>query len=561
MKENSNAKVYTIRQKCPSCDDEVFLRMSVSEYEAFRQFWKYDRFSDEPRMIPGLNMTKSLFLLTNACPRCQKKYFECEFASDDDFIYMSDCDEDVMDKFESEHSSCNEKDLIMALSIFGMSNEEKIVYLAEHDLEEKYYCKNGVIFERHEEETVNQEAVMTIMSGFCVTDEEKYHQLLSNLRSTAEITFTDWNDADWNRIHGFRARGQIDYIDIPDFECFCLEHKEKVKNIYLVPTDLSDPIIDFTGHAFEPISNWPNWPGEYLKNKKEYRVIDYTVNGDFCDVWIVDMAKNPYGSMLAFFMRLSKILQEDVIARMLIKTKNAEGAAAPFHVNEIMMCREDITIKDYKKREIFMHEPELQDQNEETRYGESNRFYVEDESKYWSLIAKFQMTAMMRNSVWQGPNGKLYHKLSLDGKPDYKMALSAVDTLTDVLKAVQGNLNTIIKFNVPSFHTFSRKPGKKPSAPEKEIESIYGWKSDDTCAASENHIVCATEYKDNEVCFYLVERSKNHSGNMMAFYVGLQNILDTVQKFHLECNDGKCRKDINIDMDEISVTTEIQNVS
>ena len=477
--EREKNYAYTVKQTCSECGEDVYLRMRMSEYNAWKMYWKYDRTRNdsaspitEISRIAGFDETKSIFIKKSICPMCQRTQTDKKI-SNEGFIYGIRCRTGIMEGLDYVYTSKVDKSLKNASAIASSINagskpiqpteNEMQVFLYEHDLEDEFGVDNsGTIFVKPFYDREKPDVRRIVSSEFQVINDRAYYQLVGKLKSSAELTISSWFEKGvFPRMHQITANGNMDYPDIPDTETFEQEHPGKIIKAYLITEDLPIEKIWEMHDGFHlcpyaricPEFQIEDW--DIAKERREYRIMDSYESGDDIIALVADMSRNEYGSLLAFYIQLMKIFHPDNKDFKLLFGRSASYADMSVS-REVTLTSSTITKKSDSKRKIKMPIPK-------PFVTETNRFIVKNEKTFWDTVGGIYSEKPIRHIVWPGPDGNIYHSIGFEGEFDYADGDDVDATITFCKPSKK------IQIFIPVFHQINA---------EKELshEVFKGWK-------------------------------------------------------------------------------------
>ena len=511
--KTSKTRHFCVKQTCSCCGGDVYLHMDALEYDTWNKYRRYNKTNQDSR-ISGFDQTKSIFLIDEICPECQALHTKDEISTDG-FIYESDCRKAVMRKFNEEMRKLKQPyeivDAMQLMKELKLSPKEKAVCLYEYDLETDVAKSNEYIDPALR--------VSTSIEAITATDAAAYYQLLKGIRSTAELIFSDKVHDD-NRFFGIHANGIIDYPNIPDAEKFEEEHPGKVIHAYLITrTSRKSCKTDLDYNELNPsrffnesrrINDW-----EEVKNKREFRIIDFTETDDEITAFVADMSKNLYGRLVPFLLRLMKIHLPVTSTRIFIK--HLSPVVPDTSVYRMLVNGNRISRLEKRESEA----PALFYQNKTAIYAESNQFMVKNEKEYLQLIAGIYSDSEIRHRVWRDSTGTAYFRIECDGP----VKSSYIEPLEDFIDRYAGKEKKIILYEPKSHtsHDVEKENGR--------MERIEGWcKVPDVIASTESYLKSHNvyfSYETDDACVCYVE--KKMAGlfdDVLSYYIGIQQILD-----------------------------------
>ena len=557
--EREDRIVYSLEQTCSMCGENVYLQMHKSEYEAWRLYWKYGRFRTDEKRISGFDDTKSTFITKSICPVCQREKLG-KSVSDGYFVYASRCRRALMDELSAQirekkedaliKTRMSDDDLVMWLTNMSqLTLGEKCVYLCEHGLDDRLciFEPAETVAPKLDSDKTEPDYERTVTNEFTVEDEAAYYKLIGKLRSSAELIFSDRVNKDQKRMHKIEANGTIDYIDLPDAEMFEQEYPGKSIEAHLITRERTIAKSREASGSYEvspfgikdivddPIEDW-----EVLRTRREYRIVYHYEEKGKLIAFVADMSRNPYGTLLAFFIPLSQMRKHgDTPVQMLSRKANAKE---PFNVSELQL-NEWFVLKEEnskrKMREAAKKEPMII----------TNRFQIMNEAAFWTTVEKLFSDKPIRHSVWTGPDGKIYHKLECEGELKCRMNPSVQSAYADCINKCKSK---DVQVFLPKVH-MTEETGNQYK------ERLCGWKKTDTKVEdfSNDYRVYLCEENEHHFDLYATDSIVSEYGDLLGIFIGLYFNLEQGTQIFLEQHSRN--KDISVEITDTGIFTTVTN--
>ena len=138
--------VKTIRKTCPMCGINHYMRLTEVQEKQWSDYVCYGGLIQD--RMPDVDKFGREFIKSGYCPDCQEKLFGSTMKDKSSYISTKEYEEDedyyeLIEQFMDATDEMDAKESILSEAADSLSVAEKVIYLYETGLEDKFYVDDA----------------------------------------------------------------------------------------------------------------------------------------------------------------------------------------------------------------------------------------------------------------------------------------------------------------------------------------------------------------------------------------------------------------------------------